>query len=62
MCFAGCLCEVWVESQWGASWESWEVPVYSVPFAAVQSQKAVTAYFPSKQLLPFGFAVLSGTL
>ena len=24
--------------------------------AAVQSQKAVTAYFSSKQLLPFGFA------
>ena len=25
-------------------------------YTAVQSQKAVTAYFSSKQLLPFGFA------
>ena len=29
--------------------------VYNRP-TAVQSQKAVTAYFTSKQLLPFGFA------
>ena len=25
-------------------------------YAAVQSQKAVSAYFTSKQILPFGFA------
>ena len=27
-----------------------------VPYSAFQNQKAVTAYFSSKQLLPFGFA------
>ena len=31
-------------------------PCYKQSYSAVQSQKAVTAYFSSKQLLPFGFA------
>ena len=29
---------------------------------AVQSQKAVTAYFPSQQLLPLGFAEKNGVI
>ena len=36
-------------------------PVWAISFTATQSQKAVTAYFLSKQLLTFGFALQNDT-